>query len=203
MSFQGKLSYVGRITFFKPQTFSNIRCFLLYRPTSLTPEFLWAQRKDLVYLTINVPNVKATETTITLTDEGHIYFKGPGGNVGHEAEYVLDIDLFKPIKSDESRYKITARSVVFKISKADSGPYWDRLLRAAGRNIHCKVDWDNWKDEDEDEDDYSFGQQFADSKDLQDMDFGSGASTSDEEEDENEANDASKDDPASSSAPQV
>lgn len=156
----------------------------LRSPTSLTPEFLWAQRKDLIFLTINVPNVKKNEATVTLDDEGHVYFKGPGGNVGHEEDYLLDIILFKPIKADKSQWKITARSVVFKVVKADSGPYWDRLLKAEGRNIHCKVDWDNWKDEDEDDDDYSFGSHFADNKDLQDMDFGSGASTSDEEEEE-------------------
>ncbi|CAN8073280.1 unnamed protein product [Agarophyton chilense] len=150
----------------------------------LTPEFLWAQRKDQVYLTVNVPNVKKAETTIKVTDDGHVYFKGPGGAVGHEAQYVMDINLFKPIKADQSKYKITARFVFFKIIKADSGPYWDRLLKQEGRNIHCKIDWDNWKDEDEDEDEYSFGSQFADSKDLQDMDFGSGGSTSDEEDEE-------------------
>lgn len=147
-----------------------------------TPEFLWAQRKDQIYLTINVPNIKKSESTVKITDEGHIYFKGPGGNVGHEEEYILDITLFKPIKADQSKHKITARCVQFRLIKADSGPYWDRLLKAEGRNVHCKIDWDNWKDEDDDEDEYSFGSQFADNKDLQDMDFGSGASTSDEED---------------------
>lgn len=57
--------------------------------------------------------------------------------------------------------------------------------------MHCKIDWDNWKDEDEDEDEYNFGTQFGDSKDLQDMDFGSGGSTSDEEEEVDATVDAS------------
>lgn len=147
-----------------------------------TPEFLWAQRKDEIYLTINVPNVKKNDVKIQLTDEGHVYFKGMGGNVGSEQEYTLDINLFKNIKAKESKSKVTARTVSFKIIKEEAGPYWDRLLKEAGRNIHCKIDWDNWKDEDEDEDQHSFGSQFADNKDLQDMDFGSGASTSDEED---------------------
>lgn len=150
--------------------------------TPLTPEFLWAQRKDRIFLTINVPNVKKEETVVKLTEDGHVYFKGPGGAVGHEAEYVLDVTLFKGVKTESSKWKITARSIVFKIVKADSGPYWDRLLKAEGRNIHCKIDWDNWKDEDEDDDEHSFGSQFADNKDLQDMDFGSGASSSDEDD---------------------
>lgn len=154
--------------------------------TPLTPEFLWAQRKDQVFLTINVPNVKQSDVKIDLSDDGHIYFRGMAGNVGHEDEYVLDITLFKPIKAAESVHKVTARAIRFKITKADSGPYWDRLLKPEGRNVHCKIDWDHWKDEDEDEDEYSFGSHFADSKDLQDMDFVSGNSTSDEEDDADE-----------------
>ncbi|PXF44099.1 hypothetical protein BWQ96_06180 [Gracilariopsis chorda] len=157
----------------------------------LTPEFLWAQRKDLIYLTINVPNIKKAQSTVNITDDGRIYFKGPGGAVGHEAEYVLDITLFKPIKAAQSQHKITPRLVSFKIAKAAPGPYWERLLKAEGRNVHCKIDWDNWKDEDEDEDEYNFGTQFGDSKDLQDMDFGSGGSTSDEEEEVDATVDAS------------
>lgn len=154
----------------------------MHSPSHRTPEFLWAQRKDQIFLTINIPNLKKEQASISLTDEGRVYFKGSAGNVGHEEEYVLDIVLFKPIKAEQSQHKITDRSITFKIIKGDAGPYWDRLFKAEGRNIHCKIDWDNWKDEDDDEDEHSFGHQFADNKDLQDMDFGSGASTSDDEE---------------------
>ena len=150
--------------------------------SSKTPEFLWAQRKDQVYLTINVPNVKKSDATIKMTNDGRIYFKGMGGNIGQEQEYILDINLYKPILADNSQAKVNARGVSFRIMKDGSGPYWERLLKEEGRNIHCKIDWDNWKDEDEDEEEYSFGTQFADNKDLQDMDFGSGASTSDEDD---------------------
>lgn len=154
------------------------------KTTNLTPEFLWAQRKDQVYLTINVPNVKKEDSKITMSEEGRVHFKGPGGNVGHEDNYELDIELFKPIKVSESKYTITARDIRFKIIKDESGPYWDRLLKQQGRNVHCKIDWNHWKDEDEDEDDYSFSDSFAgdSNKDLQDMDFVSGASSSDEED---------------------
>lgn len=160
--------------------------------SSLTPEFLWAQRKDQVFLTINLPNVKRETAEIKLKGDGHVYFKGLAGNVGHEDEYVLDIVLFKPIRASESKFTVTARDVRFKIVKEQSGPYWDRLLKAEGRNVHCKIDWDHWKDEDEDEDEYSFSDSFGDNKDLQDMDFVSGASTSDEEDDPAEENKTSE-----------
>ena len=77
----------------------DVTIFYLVRVT-LTPEFLWAQRKDQIYLTVNVPNVRSSDAVTQLTDDGHVYFKGSGGNVGHEAEYILDINLLKGIKAE-------------------------------------------------------------------------------------------------------
>lgn len=126
--------------------------------------------------------MKKEEAQIQLSDDGHLHFKGAAGNVGHEDDYELDIMLFKPIKASESKFTTTARDIRFKLIKDQSGPYWDRLLQKEGRNVHCKIDWDHWKDEDDDEDEHSFTENFGDNKDLQDMDFVSGTSTSDEEE---------------------
>lgn len=121
-----------------------------------------------------------SEATYELKEDGHFIFRGEGGNLGAEREYVLDIQLCKPVKPDESKMNRTARSVNFKIAKGEPGPYWDRLLE--GKNVHMSVDWDNWKDENED-DDFAFGSQFSDTtRDLQDMDFGGG--DSDESDDE-------------------
>lgn len=151
---------------------------------SLTPNFMWAQRKDHVYITVNVPNVKP-EPKFELTDDGHFSFICEGGVVGAEREYVLEIQLFKPVDPKASAMHATARHVVFKVAKAETGPYWDRLLKE-GKNIHMSVDWDNWKDEDEDDDDPAFGGQLSDvSRDLEDMDFGAG--DSDESDGDNEA----------------
>lgn len=136
------------------------RPFLLRRrccwDPRLTPEFRWAQRKGDVYITMNVANVRPEQTTARITDDGHVYWRGYGGVLGDEREYVLDIRLLKPIKTAESSIKLSSRLVYFKIRKAESGPYWDRLLADESRNVHCKIDWDAWKDEDE-EDDYDFG----------------------------------------------
>jgi cytosolic prostaglandin-E synthase len=143
------------------------------------------QRKDTIFLTINVPNVKQ-DATYKLTEDGHLKFKGKGGNFGSESEYILDIDLLKAIKPDDSKVKITARNIIMKIAKANSGPYWERLLKEKGKNVHCTIDWDNWRDEDDDEEDHAFPSQFADNKDFQDMDFGSGGSSDDSEEDASE-----------------
>jgi len=135
-----------------------------------TPEFLWAQRADEIYLTIDVPNV-AKDATVKLTDDGKVYFKGVGGPQDDTHEYVLDIELLKPIKAETSKCNIGARSVQFRIQKAESGPYWERLLKA-GKNVHLKVDWNHWVDEDE-EDNGQFGSGW-DAKDMADLEFQEG-----------------------------
>ena len=55
-----------------------------------------------MFLTVNVPNVRKEDAAFRLNDDGHVYFKGMGGNLGHEAEYVLDINLLKNIKAEVS-----------------------------------------------------------------------------------------------------
>lgn len=163
------------------------RPFLLRRrccwDPRLTPEFRWAQRKGDVYITMNVANVRPEQTTARITDDGHVYWRGYGGVLGDEREYVLDIRLLKPIKTAESSIKLSSRLVYFKIRKAESGPYWDRLLADESRNVHCKIDWDAWKDEDE-EDDYDFGSNWG-NKDLADLDFGNGDEDSSDSGEEN------------------
>lgn len=139
---------------------------------------------------MNVPNVKPGPK-FDLSDDGHFLFACEGGVVGAEREYVLDIQLFKPVDSKASAMNVTARHVVFKLEKAEPGPYWDRLLKE-GKNIHMSVDWDNWKDEDEYDDDRAFGGQFSEaSRDLEDMDFGAG--DSDESDGDDEAAEAAAD----------
>jgi hypothetical protein len=141
------------------------------------------QRKDTIFLTVNVPNVRP-DASYKLSDEGHLTLNCTGGNLGSEHEYTLDIDLLKPIQANESKVKVNARNVVMRIVKATPGPYWERLLREKAKNVHCTIDWDNWKDEDEeDDDDHAFGSHFADNKDFQDMDFGSGGSSDDDDDD--------------------
>lgn len=149
------------------------------RRKSLTPEFLWAQRKDQIYLTVNIPNVKKEAAKVSMKDDGKVSFSGTGGVLGKEQSYSLEISLFKGIKAEESKCKISPRNIVFRIKKAESGPYWDRLLLEEGRNIHCKIDWQNWIDEDEDE---NLGaSMFGESKDHEEMDFTADGSSSEED----------------------
>lgn len=77
-------------------------CWFVMMSRILTPEFYWAQRKDLIFLTVNVPNVNKDQAKFKLNDDGHVYFKGSGGQYHNEHEYLLDIQLYKGIKASVS-----------------------------------------------------------------------------------------------------
>jgi len=118
----------------------------------LTPQFKWAERTDKVYLTVEVPDV--TDTVVELTDEGHLSFKGLGGS--EKKEYALEVQLFKGIKKDDSKWAASGRNLVFVLAKAEDG-YWERLLPTGVKMNNCKADWDLWKDEDEEQTEADFG----------------------------------------------
>mmetsp|Transcript_8614 Transcript_8614/g.17461 ORF Transcript_8614/g.17461 Transcript_8614/m.17461 type:complete len:159 (-) Transcript_8614:147-623(-) len=144
--------------------------------TVLTPHFAWAQRKDHVRITVDVPNVDKQGVIVELEDRGHVFFKGVGGASSDKHQYELSIDLLRGIKSDESKWSVGARNVVLILVKGESGPYWERLLQE-GKNVHCTIDWDHWKDED-DEGDEDF--------DMSNLDFGNGGIEEDDDDEEYE-----------------
>ena len=95
----------------------------------LLPNIQWAQRKDRLYLTIDLQNAK--DPTIKLDNpqdgkHGHIIFRGKAQShaTGAEAhEYEAELDLYGAINSDESKISISDRSVVLVIAKQEPGAY--------------------------------------------------------------------------------
>lgn len=93
----------------------------------LLPNIQWAQRKDKLYLTIDLQNAK--DPTIKLDNpqdgkHGHVVFKGKAQShaTGAEAhDYEVELDLFGAIDSEESKISISDRSVLLVIAKQESG----------------------------------------------------------------------------------
>uniref|UniRef100_A0A7S0XJ58 CS domain-containing protein n=1 Tax=Erythrolobus madagascarensis TaxID=708628 RepID=A0A7S0XJ58_9RHOD len=155
----------------------------------LTPEFLWAQSATELYVTISVPNVKKDGAVVVIEDSGEVYFKGVGGAEKQEQTYELKVELLNEIDASASKYNIGARNIEMKIAKKDaSAPFWPYLLKG-GKNVHCKIDWDHWKDEDED-DQVDFGSAW-DSGDMSNLPFGdhsdqAGPAGDDDDEDDDD-----------------
>ena len=125
-----------------------ISCLLIFPSLRRLPDLLWAQRKPHVFLTIDVPNVTATTAVIELTEES-LHFKGFGGI--DQSEYEVSVNFYKPIDLEKSTKQIKARGVYFLLEKKEE-EWWPKLSKDGKMRNH-KVDWDNYKDEDDADED--------------------------------------------------
>ena len=95
----------------------------------LLPNIQWAQRKDRLYLTIDLQNAK--DPTIKLDNgsdgkHGHVSFKGKAQShaTGADAhEYEAELDLFGAIDSEESKISTSDRSVFLVIAKQEPSAF--------------------------------------------------------------------------------
>ncbi|TPX36524.1 hypothetical protein SmJEL517_g01188 [Synchytrium microbalum] len=112
----------------------------------LFPEVLWAQRANEIYITINLADV--TDPNIKLTPEA-LHFDG----ISHNQRYKVDLEFFKDVDPETSKRNITARSLVFVITKKEQDvEWWPRLLKKSGKTPHyIKTDFSKWRDEDDEE----------------------------------------------------
>ena len=93
----------------------------------LLPNIQWAQRKDRLYLTVDLQNAK--EPTIKLDNgqdgkHGHVSFKGKAQSHATGAEphdYEAELDLYGALNSEESKISVSDRSVVLVIAKQEPG----------------------------------------------------------------------------------
>lgn len=127
----------------------------------LPPPAMWAQRKNLVSLTINVEDCK--EPVITL-EPTKVYFKGMGGP--DKKTFEVTIDLFGEIDIEESKYFVRERSIEFFLRKKEEGPYWPSIFKDKKKVHWLKIDFNRWRDEDDSEPEENGGEE---SQDLDEM----------------------------------
>ncbi len=107
---------------------------------------MWAQRHDTVLLTIEVFEVKNEKVDIKA--EG-ISFAGTRGT--DEAKFAINLELFGLVDPEASKVSVGHREVSVILKKAESGPYWPRLLKSTQKMHFVHTDFSKWKDEDEEE----------------------------------------------------
>ena len=114
--------------------------------TTNIPTCLWAQRKDCVYVTVDVPDCKDEEIVVA---DDKLTFKATSGDKNYACEMVLHAG----INAEGSKYAVKARNVTFYLEKADAeADSWPRLLKDKALNKRfCKVDFDKWVDSDEED----------------------------------------------------
>ena len=108
----------------------------------LTPHCCWYQREGFVFLTVEVmdcqdPDISVLDDKLLFTCEG-----------AESGKYELDLQLLHDINTKESRYAVRARVVEFRLVKMEK-VWWERLLREKARQHWLRVDFQNWKDEED------------------------------------------------------
>ncbi|KAG2522898.1 hypothetical protein JM16_005518 [Phytophthora kernoviae] len=113
----------------------------------------WAQRREALYVTVDLPDVKDEKVTLS---SKNLTFKGTSNGQLYE----VALDFFKEVDADskDSIWAKTDRNLHFHIVKKDQEEeFWPRLL--ADKNLektNVKVDWSKFVDEDEEEEQGGF-----------------------------------------------
>ena len=131
------------------------------------PMIKWAQRKDRLFITINV--VHSKKPIVDLTDGKRIKYQGTDGTVN----YAFDMELYDEISKEESKYTLESRNIFLNLKKKTSGPYWPRLLKDEKKYHWIEVDWMYFTEEDEEDEATNPnkpGQGFDDMPDMGEMD---------------------------------
>ncbi|XP_071737753.1 co-chaperone protein p23-1-like [Rutidosis leptorrhynchoides] len=145
------------------------------------PDLKWAQRDDVLYITIDLPDAK--DVKLKLEPEGKFYFSATSG--ADKIPYEIDINLNDKVDVNESKASVGSRNIVYIIKKEES-KWWSRLLSQTGRTpAFIKVDWNKWVDEDE-QDEKAEPDMEYDDVNFSSLNIGGGGGEEDFDEDEDD-----------------
>ncbi|KAF2354336.1 CS domain [Trinorchestia longiramus] len=126
---------------------SRVSCATPFIKMTLPAAVMWAQRKNMIYITICVEDCKDAVVTI---EPSKVFFKGTGGT--EHKLYENTLELFEDIDAENSRKVVRDRNIEVMLMKKESGPFWPHLLKQKIKQHWLKVDFSKWKDEDDDSD---------------------------------------------------
>eukprot|EP01038_Epipyxis_sp_PR26KG_P014216 gene14216-19075_t len=104
----------------------------------------WAQRKNSIYLTIQLSDVKDIELYIS---EKTLKFNG----ISQGKKYLLELDFFQPIVPHGSIWNVKPDSVQMRLNKKSrDDEFWPRLLlHKSKEKTNVTIDWNRYMEEDE------------------------------------------------------
>ncbi|XP_055331355.1 prostaglandin E synthase 3-like [Paramacrobiotus metropolitanus] len=113
--------------------------------TSGKPPTSWAQRKDTVFISVLLEDVKDLKVNI---EKENVYFSGKSGP--DIKLYEMNFDLYSEVNPDESKYFLKDRQVDIVLRKNDAAaPFWPRLLKGSMKPGWLKTDFSRWRDEED------------------------------------------------------
>ena len=85
---------------------------------TLTPTVLWAQRKDRLLITIDLPNPE--QPRVNLEEEGRLTFSATAGKDGEERrEYEVVLEFLHPVNAKDSKISVGNRQVFVVVMKTE------------------------------------------------------------------------------------
>jgi len=117
-----------------------------------TAPIKWAQRKDSLYITIGLPDVKDHKIDV---NETSLSFSGTSNSI----EYGANLEFFENVdpKAEGSLWNVLPNSIQMKLMKKDTekDEFWPRLLKdKVLEKNSVTIDWDRYVDEDEGDEDF-------------------------------------------------
>lgn len=117
----------------------------------MAPTIKWAQRKDKLYLTIEIRDIKNEKIDLQPTS---LSFTGESD----EKLYEFKIDFFDEVDVTASKWNKYGFHLQFIIEKKNKeAKYWSRLLKENKKMQNIHVDWDKYIDEDDEAEEGSKG----------------------------------------------
>ncbi|XP_060517695.1 prostaglandin E synthase 3 [Cylas formicarius] len=111
----------------------------------LPPPVMWAQNANVIFLTINLEDVRDPDIKFT---KDTVYFHGTGGL--EKKEYEVTINLYNEIDPDKSKSFNRERCIEMILTKAgNKKPYWPALTQDKKKYHWLKCDFNKWHDEDD------------------------------------------------------
>ena len=106
-----------------------------------TPTVLWAQRRDRVFLTIDLPNAESPK--VSLKDEGTLSFSAMAGPEDDKHKYAVELEFMHPVNAKDSKISVGPRNVVVMVMKTEevgSRTWLGARLVVASRLIFFRQD---------------------------------------------------------------
>ncbi|CAK83304.1 unnamed protein product (macronuclear) [Paramecium tetraurelia] len=133
---------------------------------TIAPIVKWAQRKDNVFLTVEVRDLKGEKVELT---SNSLKFSATAEGVN----YVFEINFFGEVVVEESKWTNYGLNVRFILSKKDKATsYWTRLIKESHKLQYLQVDWTKYIDEDDEAEEGGKGLDDWDQNKFQNFDHG-------------------------------
>lgn len=140
---------------------------------------MWAQDRDVVYITIKLQDISNEEIVF---GEDHFIFRGKSG----DTTYDYKLELFGNIHPTDktTKYNKFGRYTQLNCRKADTRKWWPRLAKTARKLANVGIDWEKWVDDPESSDDeHNHDDGSFEINNTPDADFTSSSDDEDEKKD--------------------